>query len=260
MGGQGCAARRFFFLGLESSLAAAALLLTSSFFLSAQTQDFWNEKPVEEWSPEEALALLTNSLWAQEVRVQHFTGRFLEGKIQKERRYVSAHGRPKISVTVEQAYREPELAAATYRVSWGSAEIVQRGRARLAQVAPQAVAELHPAPPEALPHDDVVTVQVVRPPPQPHAHLFQGVSERELLAGAELRLGQDLSVKPARVLSYGMGAGAGLAFFFPRQQGTESLLPPGTEWAEFVFVGERGNTLKVKFALKEMGRAGPPES
>lgn len=261
MTGRAPSARRLFFQGLESRLAAGALFLGFFlWFLPVQSQDLWNEKPVEQWSQEEALALLTDSPWAQEISVRHFTGRFLEGKIRKERRYVSAHGRPKIPVATEQAYREPELADATYRVCWGSAEIVQRGRVRLAQVAPQAVVELHPAPPEALPTEDVLTVQVVRPPPQPHGHLFQGLSEKQLLAGAELRAGQDLGVKPARVLSYGTGVGAGLAFFFPRQRGTESILPPGTDWAEFVFVGERGNTLKVRFPLKEMRRAGQPDS
>ena len=205
------------------------------------------------------MAVLTDSPWAKEVVVSYFSGRLVEEVKREERLYVGGRGKGTIRTATTRVHRQPELAEARYMVWWSSAAIVQQARQRLRQVAPRAVTEFHAPPPVLSLEEYVLTVRVVRPPAQPTNHLFQGLGEGELIEGAELRTNRKLTFKPTRVVRDGLGAGTSLSFFFPRQQGTQSTLPAGTEWAEFMFKGKQGHALKVRFNLRDMQWAGQPD-
>ena len=193
-------------------LALVALVLLESM---AQPKDFWKEKPAQEWTREEAMAVLTDSSWAKEVVVSYFSGRFVEEVKREERLYVGGRGKGTIRTATTRVHRQPELAEARYMVWWSSAAIVQQARQRLRQVAPRAVTEFHAPPPVLSLEEYVLTVRVVRPPAQPTNHLFQGLGEGELIEGAELRTNRKLTFKPTRVVRDGLGAGTSLSFFFP---------------------------------------------
>jgi hypothetical protein len=188
----------------------------------------------------------------------------------------------------------PELLEGVYAVRWSSSATVQAALARLKEIAP-VLAELQAAPPELSADHYVLTVRVVQPPgesglarserplmypaheacpPPPYLpragctppvpspppavpDVFAGLNPDELRARAELRTAKKLRLKPDRAVRHGLGAGEGVSFFFPRRQDGQETLPPGTDWAEFVFAG--GGELKVKFKLKEMQAHGQPD-
>jgi len=173
---------------------------------------------------------------------------------------------------------------AVYLVRWSSAGIVQAALERLQELS-STLAEQQAPPAEVSNNYYVLTARVAQPPTEPATRrldrpllysqdpsrpplpspppavpdLFAGMSPEELKARAELRTSGKLRLKPDRALRHGLGAGEGISFFFPRQAEGKPALPPGTEWAEFVFEGVTGTELKVKFKLKEMQVNGQPD-
>lgn len=261
-----------------------ALLLLGLIAGALVAGEVWKEKPPAEWTQEEALAVLTNSPWAQQATLLQLSGRTLarlpDGQTVV---YREAPNLPPRQYSVEPVSTEPELLMAVYAVRWSSAAMVQQALKRLAELSP-VLAEMQAAPPELSAEHAVITVRVVEPPaessadklsrpalvldqtnrpiqeqPAVVADLFAGLSEEELRARAELVTARKLRLKPDRVLRHGMGTSEGISFFFPRQWSGAATLPAGTGWAEFVFAGVKGDKLKVRFKLNEMRVRGQPD-
>jgi hypothetical protein len=262
------------FATLSATVTLAALLTAAG--------EPWKEKPAAGWTQEEAAEVLTHSPWGQEVRLLQASGRKL---VEFGGRQIVAEdrsGQLPIPVGADMLPRQPEYLEAVYAVRWGSADMVQAALARLKEFSP-VLAELQAVPPELSADHYILTVRVVQPPaesgvirvsrplaytlddtrppqpspPPPVADLFAGLNPDELRARAELRTAKKLRLKPDRAVRHGLGAGEGVSFFFPRRQDGQETLPPGTDWAEFVFAGS--GELKVKFKLKEMQAHGQPD-
>lgn len=254
-----------------------ALLLLGLIAGALAGGEVWKEKPPAEWRQEEALAVLTNSPWAQQATLLQLSGRTLarlpDGQTVV---YREAPNLPPRQYSVEPVSTEPELLMAVYAVRWSSAIIVQRALKRLAELSP-VLAEMQAAPPPLSPEHIVITVRVAEAPaassadtlaraplvlddsdrpvqdrPPVVADLFASLSEEELRSRAELVTARKLRLKPDRVLRHGVGTSEGISFLFPRQQSGAATLPAGTRWAEFVFAGVKGDKLKVRFKLSEM--------
>jgi hypothetical protein len=104
------------------------------------------------------------------------------------------------------------------------------------------------APPPILPDDRyVVTIKTLQPPPAgPDA--IEGFEAGELLKRAKLKTARG-EVAPIEVARSGVGANAGVHFFFARQHKGQPLLRARGEVVEFSFKGRR-MTLKQKFRLE----------
>ncbi len=216
--------------------------------LGAVADDVWKEKPPAQWTPEERVEFLTNSPWANRVTVYHPFNLELVGRRPKGLPRPSPDA-PVDDVNVYQLeHKGIYTASAIYVVRWSSAAIVQ-----------QALAQLEPAlrtvqsPPSRLSAGHyVITVHTKRPPARPAQALFESMTKKQLFQGAELRTSRKLRLKPVRVVRHGLGASAGISFFFPRRHNGQAALPPKTKWAEFIFKGARGEKLKARFKLADM--------
>lgn len=239
---------------VSRSPAGMALLAALLLFLAGPTggQEAWKDKPTEEWTREEALAILTESPWAREVTVSYYSGRLREEVREGERHYISGRGQPTIPSPTREVIVQPERVVSRYRVWWSSAATVQQARKRLLQIAEPAVLDVHAPPPQASPDHHVLTVRVLQPPDPPESHLFQGLSGDELGARVELRIGKKRRLKPEQVERRGVGAGASVSFFFPRQQGGQPTVARDAGEVQFEFKGEGGHRLTVKFNAKEL--------
>lgn len=246
----------------------------------AQTQEFPREKPLPEWTQEEAVAVLNDSPWAQQVRVLQLSGRLL-GRLPDGRTvvYQDAPNLPPRQYSVPVSSIGPERVEAVYAVRWSSARIVQQALERLRELAP-VLHEMQAPPPELSADHYVLTARLVQPPtgsaadrfafatvydeagrpvrdePPQVADIFAGLSEQELCDRAELRLGKKMKVKPERARRHGVGTSEGISFFFPRQRNGGPALTPNTQWVEFSFQGKKDDKLKVHFKLAEMQFAG----
>lgn len=221
--------------------------------------DAWKKRPSAEWTEKEVLQLLTKSPWAKRVTVWHVTGRRLEDVIRDQRLYQDAPGEPAQRVITERVESQPEVVEGRYTVRWSSAATLQHAWRRLRQLGAQALVQLH-VPPPIVPADYyVVTVRIAQPPAPPATHLFYGLPESQVIAGAQLRTNRKVSIKPARAVPVGLGSGKAVCFFFPRQQNGQRTVPLDAKWVEFVFKGASGDTLKTKFKLKDMRAAGEPD-
>ncbi|MFQ5776651.1 MAG: hypothetical protein ACE5IP_01440 [Terriglobia bacterium] len=221
--------------------------------------DTWKEKAPPEWTEKDILRLLTKSPWAKSVSVWHVTGRRLEETHRDQRIYQDGPGEAPQRVIFERVESEPEVVEARYTVRWSSAATLQRAWQRLRQLKAQALVDLHVSPAALLPGYYVLTVRVAKPPASPATHLFYGLPENELVAGARLRTNRKRTTAPARALPTGSGSGHAVSFYFPGQEGGQRTVPPDTKWVEFVFKSKAGDTLKAKFKLKEMHTAGKPD-
>lgn len=253
--------------------ALASFLLLATL---AEADDFWQRKPPSEWTQEEALAVLSNSPWAQEIRLLQFSGRLLGvmpdgGKVV----YQEAPDVPPRQYSVRPLGLEPERVEAIYGVRWSSAQMVQQALERLEELAP-VLKEMQAPPPELSDDHYVLTARVVKPPtesgmerfarstvvdetgrPLPDepalvSDTFAGLDEEELLERTELRTSRKLRLKPDRVLRHGLGTSEGVSFFFPRRLNGQPTLTSDTEWVEFSFRSEKGDKLKARFKLTDM--------
>jgi len=104
-------------------LLAALLLLLNV----AQAQESWREKPPPQWTQEEAVEVLNDSPWAQQVRLWQFSGRQL-ARLRNGRTvvYRDAPNRPPRQYSVPVGSPEPERVEAVHGVRWSSATIVQQ--------------------------------------------------------------------------------------------------------------------------------------
>lgn len=263
-------------------IRTAAALGAVSLVLGLQAGEPWQEKPPAEWSREEAQQVLNDSPWAQEVRLLQPSGRIL-AVLANGRKIVYQESRstaPRIFAQ-EPMRRTPELVEGVYGVRWSSAGIVQQAAGRLQELSP-VLAEMEAETTDLDEGHIVLTCRVVQPPAEPTvdslswatymdqdgrlrrdtppqvSDIFAGLSAEQLQAAAELRTSEKLRVKPDRVVRHGLGASEGISFYFPRQADGKEMLPPGTEWAEFVFSSAENPDLKAKFKLDKMqvdGRA-----
>ena len=137
-------------------LLAALLLLLNV----AQAQESWREKPPPQWTQEEAVEVLNDSPWAQQVRLWQFSGRQL-ARLRNGRTvvYRDAPNRPPRQYSVPVGSPEPERVEAVYGVRWSSATIVQQALERLRTVAP-VLREMQAPPPELSADHYVLTVRV----------------------------------------------------------------------------------------------------
>lgn len=251
----------------------------------------WEKKPPAEWTQEDAVAVLTESPWAKKLTLYQASGRLL-ARLPGGRTVVYQEDRsqPPLLLSVEPSSIEPELVRAVYGVRWSTAQAVQRALVRLNEIAP-VLRELRAPPPELPPDHYVVTVQVLEPPTEttPDAlarermtdaqgrvltdetglpyrdrppmvrDLLAGFTEAELRERATLESSAKLRLKPASAVRHGVGASEGVSFFFTRLESGRPALPPGTAWAEFVFEGREGESIKARFRLKEMRFEGRPD-
>lgn len=260
-------------------LLAALLLLLSV----AQAQESWEQKPSAEWTQEEALAVLNDSPWAQQVHLWQFSGRLL-GVMPGGAKvvYQEAPNLPPRVYSVQPITLEPERVRAIYGVRWSSATIVQQALERLRTVAP-VLREMQAPPPELSADHYVLTARVVKPPaesgherfaramvydqsgrpmrdePPRVPDLFAGLSEEEVRDRTELRTSRKLRLRPERVLRHGLGTSEGVSFFFPRRYNGQPVLPKNTKWVEFSFRSEKGDKLKARFNLADMQLDAQPD-
>ncbi len=238
----------------------------------------WLEKPASAWSEEEAVGVLSKSPWAVPVEIQQQSGRQLARFADGTRAvYRSSPDNPPRIFSEEPQAVEPEYLRAVYGVRWSSAEAVQQGLKRLEELSP-VIKETMAAPTELSADSYVLTVRVVTPPEETAMREFErkstrlndemgrplydeaprvadilaGLNEAELKEHAELVTPGKQRLKPARAARHGLGTGEGVSFFFPRTADGRATLPTGTAWAEFVFVGRRGDKVKARFNLREM--------
>lgn len=221
--------------------------------------DAWKKKPPQDWTEKDLHQLLTKSPWAKSVSVWHVTGRRLEETHRDQRIYQDGPGEAPQRVIFERVVSQPEVVEARYTVRWSSAATLQRAWRRLRQLKAQALVDLHVPPVALLAGYYVLTVRVTKPPASPATHLFYGLPENELIAGAKLRTNRKRTTAPARALLTGSGSGHAVSFYFPHQEGGQRTVPLDTKWIEFVFKSKAGDTLKAKFKLKEMRAAGEPD-
>jgi hypothetical protein len=257
-----------------------ALLLAVSALLA---EELWQAKPPAEWTQEEALAVLNDSPWAQQVHLWQFSGRQL-AHLPNGRTvvYQDAPNRPPRQYSVPVSSPEPERVRAIYGVRWSSARRVQQALERLRTVAP-VLREMQAPPPELSADHYVLTVRVVKPPtesgrdrfaratvfdewgrpmrdePPRVPDIFAGLGEEEMSDRAELRTSRKLRLQPERVLRHGLGTSEGVSFFFPRQYDGQAALPEGTKWVEFSFRSEKGDKLKARFKLADMQLDAQPD-
>ena len=254
------------------------LVLTAGAALALPPDKVWLDKPASAWSQEEAVGVLSKSPWAAPVEIQQLSGRqlgrFADGSVAV---YRTSPDNPPRVFNQEPVSILPEYLHAVYGVRWSSAEAVQQALKRLEELSP-VIKETMAAPPELSGDSYVVTVRVVTPPEETAmreferkstrlndemgrpiydeaprvADLLAGMKEEELKEHAELVTSSKQRLKPARAVRHGMGTGEGVSFFFPRTADGRATLPAGTTWAEFVFVGRRGDKVKARFNLREM--------
>lgn len=262
---------------MRTTLLAAGSLALMAVAVAAAPAGQGN--PTDTWTQEEALGVLTNSPWAKQETIYQMTGRLL-GVLPGGKKviYRDAPNSAPRQYSIEPRTIEPERLHAVYGVRWSSAEIVQQALERLGELNP-VLAEMQAKPSELSPDHFVLTAHVVEPPSEgldrldrpllvdesgnpvrePEAtapDLFAVLSEEEMKERAELRIRKRERLAPERVVRHGLGASAGVSFFFPRQQQGRPTLAPEDGEAEFVFKGPHGSELKVKFRLAEMRRAG----
>lgn len=264
------------------ALALTLLLAGAARPIRARGDDFWQQKPPAEWTQEQAQGFLIDSPWGDKVTVYQFSGRML-GVLPNGQKVVvrDAPGAPPRYYSEEPGHLEPERLHATYGVVWTSATIVRETFERLRAISP-AVADLQAPPPAVQAEAFAITVRVIEPPnenverldrpllvdeggrpvreaPASAPDLLSAMNDTELAGAAELRLSGHRRMKPTKVQRHGLGAGAGVTFFFPRQQDGRPTLTPKDERVEFVLQGKLGSELKAKFDLRDMRVAGRPD-
>ena len=264
-----------------SRLAAAAIFLLIAGSLLAGTDNPWDDKPLDQFTQDDLVQLLTESPWARKVAVWQMTGRTMavlangETAIHRETRTS-----PEINYTVATVSTHPERMHSVYTVRWSSAPILIAGHNRLTELA-SFLADMHSAP-SATPDGEIVITVRVAEAPRPSASdrlsraeifkndrplnevevepptLFSGHEDDELLAAAQLRTSDKVKLKPLRVERHGLGAGEAFSFFFAGTKDDAAVLTENTKWAEFRLKDDRGTSLKARFRFREMLLNGRP--
>jgi len=260
-----------------------ATVLALAIGAAAAAGENWRGKSPAQWSQEEALEVLNDSPWARTVVLYQPSGRRLGVYADGQKVVVQdSPTSPPHIYSPEPRYTEAEMLRAVYVVRWSSARMMQEALARLKEHS-SVLADMQ-APPLDLPADSyVLTVRVVEPPtesnierlrqppvtdeygrplretPMSGRDIFEGLSDDELRAAAELRLPGNVYVKPERAQRHGLGTSAGISFFFPAKNGGRPTVPPKTNSIEFQFRSQDDTTLKAKFKLAEMESNGKPD-
>ena len=221
--------------------------------------DAWKKKPPAQWTPEEALEVLTDSPWAKKVSVWQVTGQTQEHVDLERRTYQDAPDEAPLTVTSGRTTTLPEVVEGVYRVQWSSAALLRESVTRLRQAGADALVELH-GPPAELPAEEiVVTVRVVKPPAAPALPLWTSLDDSQLAGRTKLTTSDKREARPARVVRHGVGAGEAISFYFPRTIQGQPAPGAQTKWVEFSLESRYGDRLKVRFKLGEMQVNGRPD-
>lgn len=234
----------------------AAVVLVAALAVSAG--EGWTRRPVGEWTEKEVVEFLSQSPWSKEVTVWQLTGAKVNQVVRQQNRvYQDAPGEIPATVRSQAESVEAGTVDARYGVRWVSADIARQAWERLRALNPALAEQFAPA--EATAAQHVLTLRVVKPPPEPTRAIFAGMSEAELAERATLRTSGKRTLKPIRAQRHGMGAAEAVSLFFAREESGAATLSVGTEWAEFQFESAAGDKLKVRFKLREMQVGGKPD-
>jgi len=243
---------------IRTILPTLALIFGLSAFVRAD--DFWKQKPPEQWSHAEALKLLRHSPWAKvEAVVFRRTEIQASYSISTGKRHcdpdtIDANGncmqKMKLEPPVDSSQSPngaPGLSPSTaFLVRWESAAPVNQAFARLEELGEHALATFQAQAPR-LPADRyVITVKVEQPGFvgfEPFAVTPAG--SPDLRATLKTRRG---IVAPLEIEFTGTGASSSVHFFFPRTLDSAPLLGPGIDAAEFTMRGA-GFAVHSKFKL-----------
>lgn len=262
-----------------ASAAILSVLLSAS--LLAGGNEPWKEKPLDQFTEDDLVQLLTDSPWARKVEVWQSTGRILaelaNGKIAIHR---ESRTSPPFVYSVPTVRTRPERMHSVYTVRWSSAPILADGHERLAELT-GFLADLHSAPSATPPGEIVITVRI-RELPRPSATdrlsraqifkdgrpleeieaepptLLSGRTDEEFLAAAELRTNRKIKLAPLRLVRHGLGAGEAFSFFFEGTRDGSPVANDAVKWAEFRLKDDIGTLLKARFRLREMRFNGRP--
>lgn len=218
----------------SSSAWRGTVLLLVMVLPAVAAEQVWRTKPAAEWTVEEALQVVRDSDWAHEVHVLY-------------------PSRARVYTRRERygVWRSPELYFGnwgSYLVRWESAEPVAQAFARLEELGASASAQFQAPPPRRPGDQHVVTVKTTRPPPR-GIDILTRLSNRQLLASAELRTARG-AVTPVGVERSGMGATAAVHFFFPRVLAGQPVVGPYPQQVEFHLEVRRFH-LKSKFRASD---------
>ncbi len=202
-------------------------------------QDFWRRKPAEQWTLEEALALVRDSPWAHEEHVLMPHRADVPPRERRLERPGTGPGSP---------YPEPRLETSdwvSYLVRWESAGPVRQAFQRLQELGAGASATYQAQPPRVPDDRYVVTIKNTRPP-ESGLDPLAGIELEQWRQHARLKARRG-EVAALEVEGSGVGANAAVHFFFPRTVEGAPLARQG-EKVEFR-IELRRLTLKSKFEL-----------
>ena len=234
---------------LVVGVALGAVLLLADFVWAA---DFWNKKPTEEWTAEEALKVLQKSPWAKQKNVM------VARRLRRNRAgEVADFGNPDPRAVIPRSRRNRRRrnednpspnsgGLASYLVRWESAPIVVAAFRRLEEMG-LGISATYQGPPPRRPSDRyVITVRTTKPPRR-GPMLFEQMNDNGLKRYARL-ITTHGEVRPSEVERSGVGGNAAVHFYFPLSQGNGPLLHPDREKVTFQFRTRRVN-LKTKFTI-----------
>ena len=234
---------------LVVGVALGAVLLLADFVWAA---DFWNKKPTEEWTAEEALKVLQKSPWAKQknVMVARRLRRNRAGEVadfgNPDPRAVMQRSPPDRRLRNEDILSADPSGLASYLVRWESAPIVVAAFRRLEEMG-LGISATYQGPPPRRPSDRyVITVRTTKPPRR-GPMLFEQMNDNGLKRYARL-ITKHGEVRPSEVERSGVGGNAAVHFYFPLSQGNGPLLHPDREKVTFQFRTRRVN-LKTKFTI-----------
>ena len=213
---------------------------------------FWDKKPTEEWTAQEALKILRNSPWAKQknVVVSRRPGRVSAGEVgdfgNADPRAVMQGSPPNRRLRNQDNTSPNPGGLASYLVRWESAPSVVAVFRRLEEMGMGSSAT-YQGPPPRRPNDRyVITVKTTKPP-RHGPMLFEQMTTERLQQNTRL-ITQHGEVRPSEVERSGMGGNAAVHFYFPRSQGNGPLLHPDREKVTFQIRTRRVN-LKAKFTI-----------
>ena len=213
---------------------------------------FWDKKPTEEWTAEEALKILRDSPWAKQksILVSRRFRRVRGGEVG-----TSGNRNPRAVIPRSRRNRRPRNeddtspnsgGLASYLVRWESAPSVVAAFRRLEEMGLR-ISATYQGPPPRRPSDRyVITVKTTKPPRRGPL-LFEEMTPERLRENTRL-ITKHGEVRPSEVERSGLGGNAAVHFYFPRSQGNGPLLRPDREKVTFQFRTRRVN-LKVKFTI-----------
>lgn len=228
----------------------AGILASTLFLASIVTPDSWQEQPFQEWSPELARTILTDSPWARVFAIQ-----------QEGSDLSAIHKRPdcetcpsELAVPGAPEPTTPDLFAGTrhFLVRFQTALPVRMALARFAMLTGDLGAKEAEEYVRATPFGDHIVIAVWVPPGESTGELNQldgDVPDNQVY----LRLRRSKRKIPVKQIVTPFQAGGREAYFvFPRLEGEQELVLANEKEVEFFCRLNRALTIRQKFKLKEM--------